>query len=121
VTAVLDAPAREITTPHRRLSVSKQFRPEIEGVRAIAALLVAGYHIWSGRVSGGVDVFFVMSGFLITTTLLGHITGYGRIKPLTYLSRLGLRLLPAALTTLLTVLVASFFLLPELTRESIGH
>jgi peptidoglycan/LPS O-acetylase OafA/YrhL len=121
VTAVLDAPAREITTPHRRLSVSKQFRPEIEGVRAIAALLVAGYHIWSGRVSGGVDVFFVMSGFLITTTLLGHITGYGRIRPLTYLSRLGLRLLPAALTTLLTVLVASFFLMPALVWESIGQ
>ena len=121
MTAVLEAPAPERTTPRSRLAVSKQFRPEIEGVRAIAALLVAGYHIWSGRVSGGVDVFFVMSGFLITTTLLGHLTGYGRIKPLTYLSRLGLRLLPAALTTLLTVLAASFFLMPELVRESIGH
>jgi peptidoglycan/LPS O-acetylase OafA/YrhL len=70
-------------TPRPGISVSKQFRPEIEGVRFVAALLVACYHIWSGRVSGGVDVFFVMSGFLITTTLLGQINSFGRIKPLT--------------------------------------
>ena len=75
--------------------VSKQFRPEIEGVRFVAALLVACYHIWSGRVSGGVDVFFVMAGFLITTTLLGQIANAGRVQPLVYLGNLGLRLLPA--------------------------
>ena len=102
------------------LVVSKQFRPEIEGVRFVAALLVACYHIWSGRVSGGVDVFFVMSGFLITTTLLGQINNHGRVKPLTYLSQLALRLLPAAVTTLTAVLVASYFLMPELLWEKIG-
>ena len=103
------------------IAVSKQFRPEIEGVRFVAALLVAGYHIWSGRVSGGVDVFFVMSGFLITTTLLGQINRFGQIKPLTYLSGLALRLLPAALTVLATVLVVSYVLMPELVWEKIGH
>jgi peptidoglycan/LPS O-acetylase OafA/YrhL len=107
--------------PGTGIAVSKQFRPEIEGVRFVAALLVAGYHIWSGRVSGGVDVFFVMSGFLITTTLLGHINIFGRIKPLTYLSRLVLRLLPAALTALVTVLVASYFLMPELRWARVGQ
>ncbi len=115
-TTVLDTAA-----PRPAISLSKQFRPEIEGVRFVAALLVASYHIWSGRVSGGVDVFFVMSGFLITTTLLGQINGFGRIKPLTYLSGLALRLLPAALTTLTTVLVASYFLVPGLLWEKIGH
>ena len=57
----------------RSASVAGQsdgFRPEIEGLRAVAAFLVAIYHIWIGRVSGGVDVFFVVSGFLITTTLI---------------------------------------------------
>ena len=116
-------PARVLDTapPRPAIAVAKHIRPEIEGVRCVAALLVAGYHIWSGRVSGGVDVFFVMSGFLITATLLGQLGTYGRIKPLTYLGRLALRLLPAALTTLVAVLVASFFLMPELLWEKIGY
>lgn len=102
------------------LVVSKQFRPEIEGVRFVAALLVACYHIWSGRVSGGVDVFFVMAGFLITTTLLGQIATSGRVRPLLFLGNLALRLLPAALTVLSSVLVASYFLMPALMWEGIG-
>lgn len=106
--------------PTTLIEISKQFRPEIEGVRFVAALLVASYHIWSGRVSGGVDVFFVMSGFLITTTLIGQINTYGSIRPLAFLSRLALRLLPAALTTLATVLVASWLFLPELLWDRIG-
>ena len=103
------------------LVVSKQFRPEIEGVRFVAALLVACYHIWSGRVSGGVDVFFVMAGFLITTTLLGQIGRVGRVQPLVYLGNLGLRLLPAALSVLTAVLVASYVFMPELTWSGIGQ
>lgn len=43
--------------------INKKFRPEIEGVRAVAALLVAIYHIWLGRVSGGVDVFLLFLVF----------------------------------------------------------
>jgi peptidoglycan/LPS O-acetylase OafA/YrhL len=39
------------------------YRPEIQGLRAVGAILVAVYHIWLGRVSGGVDVFFVVSAF----------------------------------------------------------
>lgn len=113
---VPDSPA-----PRPGLVVSKQFRPEIEGVRFVAALLVACYHIWSGRVSGGVDVFFVMAGFLITTTLLGQIATAGRVRPLVYLGNLGLRLLPAALVVLASVLVASYVLLPEMSWAGIGQ
>lgn len=45
--------------------MTKKYIPEIQGLRTLAALLVAVYHIWFGRVSGGVDVFFVVSAFFI--------------------------------------------------------
>ena len=93
------------------------YRPEIQGIRAVAALLVATFHLWLGRVSGGVDVFFIMSGFLVTTTLLGHYSRFGRIRPLYYLSRLGRRLLPAALTVLSVVAVLSWIILPKVAWE----
>jgi peptidoglycan/LPS O-acetylase OafA/YrhL len=54
-------------TPPTGTPRKPEFRPEIEGLRAIAATLVAVFHIWLGRVSGGVDVFFVVSSFLITS------------------------------------------------------
>jgi peptidoglycan/LPS O-acetylase OafA/YrhL len=103
------------------IGVSKRFRPEIEGLRFVAAVLVASYHLWTGRVSGGVDVFFVVSGFLISTTLMNHLDRYGEVKPLTYLTRLAYRLLPAAATVLISVLVASRVLMPESTWVGIGR
>ena len=42
------------------------FRPELQGLRALAVALVVAYHVWLNRVSGGVDVFFVISGYLLT-------------------------------------------------------
>ncbi|MET3683060.1 peptidoglycan/LPS O-acetylase OafA/YrhL [Alkalibacillus flavidus] len=94
-------------------SPEKKFRPEIEGVRAVAAMLVAIYHIWIGSVSGGVDVFFIVSGYLITTSLLSKIERSGRLQIGEYLLGLGRRLLPLALTVTFVTTVASFFLLPE--------
>jgi peptidoglycan/LPS O-acetylase OafA/YrhL len=89
------------------------FRPEIEGLRAVAAILVATFHIWLGRVSGGVDVFFVVSGFLITTGLLSQIDRHGTPQFAAFWGRLVNRLLPPALLVLLVVVVASVVLLPE--------
>jgi peptidoglycan/LPS O-acetylase OafA/YrhL len=88
------------------------FRPEIEGLRAVAAILVATFHIWLGRVSGGVDVFFVVSGFLITTGLLSQIDRHGAPQFAVFWGRLINRLLPPALLVLGAVVVASIFLLP---------
>lgn len=56
-------------TPRRK----RAFRPEIQGLRAFAVLLVAIYHIWFGRVSGGVDVFLMISAFLMTLSFTGKI------------------------------------------------
>lgn len=95
------------------MDIKKQYRPEIEGLRLIAALLVAIYHIWMMRVSGGVDVFFVVSGFLITTSLLSKYARDGYIKFFSFIAGLLKRLLPQAITVLIFVTVASYFILPE--------
>ncbi|WP_049773675.1 acyltransferase family protein [Salisediminibacterium selenitireducens] len=94
--------------------VSKQYRPEIEGVRAVAALLVSVYHIWFGTVSGGVDVFFLVSGFLITTTLLAGYIKQGELRIGHYLSRLAVRLFPMAYLVLAVTAAGSLIILPEI-------
>lgn len=91
----------------------RTFRPEIEGLRAIAAMLVAVFHIWLGRVSGGVDVFFVVSAFLLTTGLLGEVERTGSVQLAAFWGRLVKRLLPAALLVLCAVIVASVVLMPK--------
>lgn len=94
------------------------FRHDIEGLRAVTALLVAGFHIWGNKVSGGVDVFFVVSGYFITLTLVGHIVRYGRVRPGLYLARLGQRLGPMALLVLAVTIAIAWFVLPGSRRES---
>jgi peptidoglycan/LPS O-acetylase OafA/YrhL len=91
----------------------KKYRPEIEGVRAVAAFLVAIYHIWLGTVSGGVDVFFIVSGYLITTSLLSKMARSGGINLLEYLLGLAKRLFPIAFTVLFMTSLASIVLMPQ--------
>jgi peptidoglycan/LPS O-acetylase OafA/YrhL len=91
----------------------RKFRPEIEGLRAVASLLVAVYHIWLGNVSGGVDVFFVVAGFLITTSLLSRYERNGNIDFSGFILRLVKRLFPAAFTVLFVIGIVSMLWLPE--------
>lgn len=90
----------------------KKFRPELEGVRAVAALLVAIYHIWIGSVSGGVDVFFIVSGYLITLSLLSRIEREGRINFTENLLGLAKRLFPIAFTVLFFSTLLSILIMP---------
>lgn len=101
------------------MKIERKFRPEIEGLRAVAALLVAVYHIWMMRVSGGVDVFFVVSGFLITTSLLSRYARDGYINFFIFIFGLLKRLLPNALLVLTVVLIASYFIMPEYRHTGI--
>ncbi len=91
---------------------ARGFRPELQGLRALAVLLVVTYHVWLDRVSGGVDVFFVISGFLLTGQLTRAVTK-GRVQFLPLWGRMIKRLFPAALTVLVAVMVLSVLVLPE--------
>lgn len=89
-----------------------RFRPELQGLRALAVVLVVVYHVWLGRISGGVDVFFLISGFLITGQLYrARSRGPIQFRPLW--GRMVKRLFPGALTVLLAVIAVSLVLLPE--------
>jgi len=95
------------------MSKSFNYRPDIDGLRAIAVLLVVFYHAGFSSISGGfigVDVFFVLSGFLITLILDKEIrSGIFSFKSF-YLRRIR-RLLPALLFMLSTTTVAAFYYL----------
>src|SRR5690625_6418601 len=93
------------------IDIEQKFRIEIEGLRFVAALLVAIYHIWFNRISGGVDVFFVISGFLITSSIISTINRTGEIKFLPYIKKLMKRLLKSVFFILGIVLIISYFLL----------
>ncbi|MEU3270184.1 acyltransferase family protein [Saccharomonospora sp. NPDC006951] len=90
----------------------RKFRPELQGLRALAAVLVVVYHVWLDRISGGVDVFFLVSGFLITGQLY-RASVRGRIEFRPMWGRMMKRLFPAALTVLMATMVAAVLWLPE--------
>lgn len=91
------------------------FRSDIQGLRAIAVLLVVIYHIWPSRLTGGfagVDVFFVISGFLMTAVLLKTRPTSGRGFAEFWARRIR-RLVPVALVVLLATAVATRVVAPS--------
>ncbi|WP_430593516.1 acyltransferase family protein [Humidisolicoccus flavus] len=93
------------------------YRPEIEGLRALAALLVVVYHVWLGRVSGGVDVFFVVTGFFITLTVLRGFERSGSFRPGAFFLSLVRRLWPAATLVLLACIILTILFAPAATQQ----
>jgi peptidoglycan/LPS O-acetylase OafA/YrhL len=90
-------------------------RPDIQGLRALAVGLVVVYHLRPDLLPGGfvgVDVFFVISGFLIIGTLAGQVRRTGRLGLLDFYARRIRRLLPAASVVLLATSIATVVLLP---------
>src|SRR6201998_4279767 len=81
------------------------YRHDLDGLRGVAIALVAIFHVWFGRVSGGVDVFLVLSGFFFGGSLLRaalHSGGgrAGSLSPVPEVIRLVRRLLPALVVVL---------------------
>lgn len=98
------------------------YKPEIQGLRAIAVSAVLAFHVWPGWVTGGyigVDVFFVISGYLITGVLLRDFALSGSIDLGRFYARRIRRLLPAAAAVLIAIAVA-IPLLPEVRWRTTG-
>jgi peptidoglycan/LPS O-acetylase OafA/YrhL len=106
-------PTRSGVTPRAVMGTrtSGFYRHDLDGLRGIAIVLVAMFHIWFGRVSGGVDVFLALSGFFFGGRLLRTALAPGSaLSPIPEVKRLIRRLLPAlvvvlAASTVLTILI----------------
>ena len=110
-------PAR-VTEPH-----SKAFRPDIEGLRAVAILLVLLYHASLPFLPGGfigVDVFFVISGFLITSLLVREAERSGKVSLRRFYARRAKRLLPASALVLVVTSALTVWLINGSDRRAFG-
>jgi len=104
----------EIATPHTPAKQATPMRLDIQALRAIAVGVVLVYHFWPTRVTGGyvgVDVFFVISGFLITSHLVRKPPQNVKDVAIFWARRIR-RLLPLSFTVLALSLLATFFIAP---------
>lgn len=106
------AHARGRSSFDRPAAAPASFRPELQGLRALAVGLVVVYHVWLGRVSGGVDVFFVLTGFLLTGQLYRAVAG-NKLRLTQRFTRTFVRLTPAAFTVLIGTMIGAAIVLPE--------
>jgi peptidoglycan/LPS O-acetylase OafA/YrhL len=98
-------------------------RPALDGVRALAVAAVLLHHARVPGLGGGwlgVDVFFVLSGFLITSLLLAEADATGRVALRRFWARRARRLLPALFAVLLAVAAYAAWVAPQTTRARLG-
>jgi peptidoglycan/LPS O-acetylase OafA/YrhL len=95
------------------------YRHDLDGLRGIAIALVAVFHVWFGRVSGGVDVFLALSGFFFGGRLLRMaLTSGSQISPYAEVKRLVRRLLPALVVVLAASAALTILVQPETRWET---
>jgi peptidoglycan/LPS O-acetylase OafA/YrhL len=98
----------------------RRFRPDVQGMRAIAILLAVVYHAGVPGFSGGyvgIEVFFVISGFVITGLLLREHESTGRTSIRSFYGRRARRIIPAATLVIIVTVIASYHWLGPL----VGH
>jgi peptidoglycan/LPS O-acetylase OafA/YrhL len=88
---------------------------EIDGLRGLAIAVIAVYHIWFDRVSGGVDIFLLMSGFFITAGFLRSADAGRGLGYLPYAARIVRRIFPPALVVAAATVLMVFLWLPRAT------
>lgn len=110
--------------PEKTQFKKSHFRPDIQGLRAIAVLIVLVFHAGDGVILPGgyvgVDIFFVISGFLITGHLLRTSIKFGKIDLIDFYARRVLRILPAATLVLFFTAISTLIILPATRWESIS-
>ena len=92
----------------------RRFRPDVEGLRAVAVLLVVLFHASFPLLGGGfvgVDVFFVISGFVITGLLLRERSATDRTSLVDFYARRVRRILPAATLVIISTTITSYVVL----------
>jgi peptidoglycan/LPS O-acetylase OafA/YrhL len=95
------------------------YRYDLDGLRGIAIALVAMFHIWFGRVSGGVDVFLALSGFFFGGKVLrAALNPAVSLSPVAEVARLVRRLLPALVVVLAACAVLTILVQPETRWEA---
>jgi peptidoglycan/LPS O-acetylase OafA/YrhL len=102
--------------------LDRGFRPDIEGLRALAVIAVVVYHARLLGVHGGfvgVDVFFVVSGFLITRLILDELASTGRLSLRSFWARRARRLLAASALVVAATALGSHLVLAPLTQRSV--
>ncbi|MGH3458866.1 acyltransferase family protein [Aeromicrobium sp.] len=107
----------------RRSTTGRDVRLDIEGLRAIAIGTVLAFHAglpWVGGGFIGVDVFFVLSGFLITDLLVREVTQSGRVRLGRFWARRARRLLPASAVVLAFSVLVTWIWLPLTQRSVFG-
>jgi peptidoglycan/LPS O-acetylase OafA/YrhL len=113
------SPAAAVTADGMGSRNAGFYRHDLDGLRGVAILLVAAFHIWFGRVSGGVDVFLVLSGFFFGGKLLRNaLSDKPSLSPRRELLRLVRRLLPALVVVLAASAVLTILIQPQTRWEA---
>jgi peptidoglycan/LPS O-acetylase OafA/YrhL len=105
-------------------ATTRSFLPEVQALRALAVLLVVANHLRPDLMPGGyigVDVFFVISGFLITGHMVKEVRRTGRIRLGHFWANRARRILPASLLAILAVVVTAPFVLPLAELRNLGR
>jgi peptidoglycan/LPS O-acetylase OafA/YrhL len=115
--------ANQLTSRHEEGAVKRTgFRPDIEGLRAVAVIAVVLYHAGIPGVTGGyvgVDVFFVISGFLITGLLFREVASTNTVALGRFYGARARRLLPAAAAVGVITAIGAAVVLPPLQARSV--